>query len=315
MLKFDGPLTNDKFISIVVLSFTRPNHLRHLLESIHEHADMPVEIIVTDDGSHLTQSDRQIFEECRFLCSTLIFNTGVNMGFAASANRGVSLANSDYILVMNDDTLMARPSLQFTKSVLDRPYVGTFGPWGGIKKDPLAPEDMVRVCINGHTLRLSSLPSGSSIFAFRRSLWKELGGFPQVYHNGGDIAFIHKACSHGYFSVRNDLEDSSTLFRNVDVEEEYKNATFTRTPFDSSYPQIFGVPNLKQLHLEREKRIYKLSHAEYEAPYGLHNTESWRSYFSKAKLADQNNYNWSKLVGFGQDRWKNYVEMDLEEIS
>ena len=307
-LKFDDPLANDKFVSIVILSFTRPHRLKALLESIHAHADMPYEIIVTDDASHMAgnQLPLAIFE-CGGLASTMIFNSGANMGFAASANKGTALANSDYILFMNDDTLMSGPSLQKIKSVLDTPYIGSFGPWQGL------PDEVrkVEVSVAGTPLHLCSLPSGSSIFAFKKATWFELGGFPQVYHNGGDIAFLHKMCMNGYFAARNDIDLENVLFRNVDVEQGYKEATFTRSRFDSSYPQIFGVQDLAAEHIAREQRIYTFSHAEYEKEFGLHNSASWLKYFADAKLEDENNYDWSKLSRFGQDKWKDQVERDL----
>jgi len=308
-LKFDEQLTNDKFMSIVILSFTRPHRLKALLESIHEYADMPFEIVVTDDASQMAGESlpSEVFA-CRDLTTTLVFNNGVNMGYAASANKGTALANSDYILLMNDDTLMSGPSLQMIKGVLDTPYIGSFGPWQG---PGISESSMVEVSLAGQSLRLFSLPSGSSIFAFKKSTWFELGGFPQVYHNGGDIAFLHKMCMHGYFAARNDVDTENVLFRNVDVEQEYQEATFTRSKFDSSYPQIFKVTNMEAGNIAREKRIYDFSHAEYEKEFGLHNIDSWLKYFSNAKLEDENDYDWSKLSRFGQDKWKELVKRDL----
>ena len=308
-LNFDSPLSNTDFVSIVILSFIRPNHLRNLLESIHQHADLPFEIVISDDGSHLTGTDAQIFNECRKLSSTLIFNNGMNMGFASSANKGTALANSEYILFMNDDTLMSGPSLRLIREVLSVPYVGSFGPWRGIA--PLGGKSSrVNVNLVSKTMQLSSLPSGSSIFAFKKSLWQKLGGFPQVYHNGGDIAFLHRMLQSGFFSVSNTVEGPD-LFRNIDVEENYKHATYTCSPFDSSYPHIFGVPNLPQLHMSREERIRAYSQEEYLKPYGLHNIDSWEKYLIQAKLDNKNDYDWSKLELFGQSVWKKEVQANL----
>ncbi len=312
-LKFDGHLTNDKFMSIVILSFTRPHMLKALLESIHAHADMPFEIVVTDDASQMAGESlpSDVFA-CKDLTTTMVFNNGVNMGYAASANKGTALANSDYILLMNDDTLMSGPSMRVIKEVLDTPYIASFGPWQGDGHDE---RDKVKVSVAGHPLNLYSLPSGSSIFAFKKSMWFELGGFPQVYHNGGDIAFLHKMCMNGYFAARNDVDQENVVFRNVDVEQGYQEATFTRSMFDSSYPHIFNVPNMEAGNIAREKRLYDFSHAEYEKEFGLHNLESWYQYFVEAKLEGKNNYDWAKLSRFGQDKWKELVERDLVKES
>jgi len=307
-LRFDGNLASDRFISIVILSYTRPKHLKNLVDSIHAHADMPFEIIISDDGSGPLHQD-EILNGLHEHVSTLLFNTGVNMGIAASANRGAGVASSDYILVMNDDTLMTKPALRDIKRVLDVPYVGVFGPWfNRFDPSPRGEEELVHVRPQGFDLYLTSLPSGSSIFAFRKQIWQEVGGFPQVYHNGGDIAFIHKVCGSGYFNAQVP-QSRQECFLNVDASEGYTDSTYTRSEFDSSYPRLFRAPNLREENLARATRVYNFSHEEYEKHLGLHNIESWRNYFKTAKRGDS--YYWSQMQPFGQDEWQELVERDI----
>ncbi len=309
-LRFDGGLSNNNFISIVILSYTRPDHLKNLLESIHLWADMPFEIIVSDDGSHINDTRSRIMSEMESLISTTVFNIGANMGLAASANRGVALANSDYVLVMNDDTLVTGPAFRNIKDALSVPYVGVFGPWFNRFIDSNRPEEeLVHVNSGGTDLYLTSLPSGSSIFAFRKKVWQEIGGFPQVYHCGGDIAFIHAVCGAGYFNAQVPRSQPES-FVNVDVSAGYVDETFARSPFDSSYPHIFGVPNLREENLGRAQRIHNFSQVEYEKDLGLHNTESWRSYFKDARKGET--YDWSKLQKLGHNRWQKVINKEIK---
>lgn len=312
-LKFDGPWANNRFISVVILSFTRPDHLKNLLVSIHRNADMPFEVIVHDDNSPEEIKDR-IFNEVRSLTSTLAFSQ-MNMGFSASANRAVGLASSDYILFLNDDTLVTGPCFQTIKSILDAPYVGTVGPWQTVQGvspgSPHGTKTAMPVSSNGVDFYLMSLGLGAGVFAFRKAVWSEIGGFPQVYNNGGDIAFMHKMCQHGYFHAARLINKPET-FTNVDQDDGYINPTAERTKFDSAYPMIFKANDFEK-HCElRRVRVHEFSQEEYLKDFGLNNISSWSEYFCNAvSKEDGFTYDWELLKQHGQDKWRAEVERDI----
>lgn len=316
--KFDAPFTNDSFFSVVIMSYTRPGYLKNLLESIHEHADMPFEIIVHDDASG-GEVEAEIFNTCRGLMSTFILGSplAINMGLAASANRAIALANSDYILFLNDDTKIVKPPFQALKQVLDVPYVGSFGPWqcankkkpGAIKP---ATQTNIPVSANGIDFHIGPLANGAGIFSFKKERWVEVGGFPQVYTNAGDTCFMISLLKHGYFNASAYI-NREEMFTNVDQLAGYEDPTAGKTPFDASYPQIFGVDIdtfVKANHLRRHN-MQNYSHHQYYCEEGIVNHTWWDELFQKARTGVDHGYDWNVFKPYGQDQWKDLVEEHL----
>jgi glycosyltransferase involved in cell wall biosynthesis len=315
---WDEPLSSDKFMSIVVMSYTRPKFLKACLESIHRHADMPFEIIVHDDASG-RELEVEIFNECRHLCSSLIFSSPerINLGLATAANRATALANSDYVLLLNDDCVLTGGTpFQLIKKVLDVPYIACVGPWQTVTNvipGSVSPgQTQVPVTANGVDFNISSLPNGAGIFAYKKSAWEEIRGFPQVYTNAGDTGFHIQFLKHGYFNASK-LINVEEMFTNVDQDAGYLQPTAGKSPFDSSYPHIFGI-DIKDLarHCElRRQRIYEYSHINYYCDEGIVNHAWWDRFFCEARKDVDHGFNWDVFKAYGQDKWKDQVEADM----
>ena len=89
---------NPDCISLVIPWFSMPVYINRVIKSIHEHADYPFELILHDDGSN----KETVFDlmKNRDKISTLILNSGYQLGLASSINRAVALASSKYILFL-----------------------------------------------------------------------------------------------------------------------------------------------------------------------------------------------------------------------
>ncbi len=319
-LDFDSPMANNEFISIMVMSYFRPEMTLALLRSLHSLADFPFEIILHDDHSDGWVRDR-VYGEMRELCSTMILGQGdVNMGFAAAANRGTALCNSKYVLLLNNDCLMVNPCFQQIKQVLDVPYIASTGVRDIIHKVPGAPhDDRPIVHANGQSFLLSNLPHGSGAFAFKKDVWFEHGGFPQVYNNGGDIAFLFSLLKRGWFHagdlISPDGQPSYRAFRNLDQENGYKATTSQHRNFDQAYPRIFPFCNRQAWFYEecekRRVRRYPLSQEQYLSDRGHHNIDYWGKW--SANGYDGNGgINWDALEDFGQSKWRDQIDADIQ---
>lgn len=314
-LKFDPPVANDSFVSVMIMSYFRPEFTLELLRSIHQNADMPFEIILHDDHSPHDMQDK-IFREMKMYCSTMVFGQGeVNMGFNASANRGTALCNSDYVILINNDCLMTGPCFKLIKDVLDIPYIGCFGPRDVVNPPVLGEPNgsYVSVNRNGRQFGLGPNASGSGVFAYKKSTWEKIGGFPQAYMNGGDISFMFSLLRHGYFHGHTPVLGNTT-FRNIDQENGTKDTTSQHRNYDQSYPRVFPYclygTDWVMANLERRHRRYPESHQQYLDPAGMHNIDYWHRYFVGAQDG-QYNYDWSKLTEWGQAQWKDQIEADI----
>lgn len=304
-IKYRGQYASDKFISIVICSYQRADMTKALVESIHQHADMPFELIIHDDAGHSATS-AEIYRDLKDKVSTFIFSEGgVNLGLATSMERGSSLAGSDYILCLNNDILFLGPGLKDIPKVLDTPYVGIFGPWH-IGNDALSPNH-VTVDSNGFRFKLGNLCGNGSAMSFRRDLWNEIGGFPITFNGACDTAFMRKVLRAGYFNACY-LSKPSEMMDNVDYHAGCARSTLVPPARDLSYPLIFNAPNLSRACKLYEKLVCDETHAGERIDGSMFNDHWWYYYFSENIIAEDNNYRWENLTY--HSRFKDIVERD-----
>ena len=117
-------------ISIVVLTFNRWDLTEQCLTSIFERTDYPgeIELIVADNGSSdetLEKLNSWKITEPRLK----IVENGKNLGFSAGNNRGVAASRGDYVVILNNDTVVTRGWLLTMLGHFRRnPKLGLLGP-------------------------------------------------------------------------------------------------------------------------------------------------------------------------------------------
>jgi GT2 family glycosyltransferase len=84
----------------IVIPHYRAAILGECLESLFAHSDLPIRVIVVDDGPDAPsiQQARKTFPQIEILRNER------NLGFCASCNRGLLAARSRYVILLNDDT-------------------------------------------------------------------------------------------------------------------------------------------------------------------------------------------------------------------
>ena len=96
-------------LSIIVVSYnTRDRTLACLRSALAEPAGVPTEIVLVDNGS----ADGSADAVERELPEVTVVRSGGNLGFARAVNLGVEHANSDYVLLLNPDTVVLPGSLR-----------------------------------------------------------------------------------------------------------------------------------------------------------------------------------------------------------
>ena len=111
-------------VSIIIVSFNTEKLTLGCIRSIEqEGSDVEREIIVVDNGS----TDRSI-SSLRKLPIKLIENKA-NLGYAKANNQGIEIANGQYILLLNSDTIVPRYAisklLNFAKNKANAGVIGT----------------------------------------------------------------------------------------------------------------------------------------------------------------------------------------------
>jgi glycosyltransferase involved in cell wall biosynthesis len=125
------PLSGNERTSIIVLGCNEVAFTRLCLESVLRHTHGDYELILVDNGS--TDETPRLFEEVR-ACSgpgrvELIRNEN-NRGFAAAVNQALAVAQGQFIVLLNNDTVVTPEWLEglIYWSLYDWPHVGLVGP-------------------------------------------------------------------------------------------------------------------------------------------------------------------------------------------
>lgn len=93
-------------LSIIILSYNTRDLLKQTLASIPQHSDW--EIIVVDNAS---RDDSVAMVKRDFPQVKLMLNQK-NVGFAAGNNQAIQLAQGDYLLLLNSDTIVQNNALE-----------------------------------------------------------------------------------------------------------------------------------------------------------------------------------------------------------
>jgi|GEM_PF-1126250 len=220
--------------SIILLTLNNLASTVRCIQSIRKFTDVPYEIIAVDNGSAdgtaswlASQPDVRLIANPR------------NRGFAAGCNQGAEAASGDYVLLLNNDTVVSHRWLSLLLAALrEHEEVGAAGP----KSNRALPRQQVAVSLRGEAEihRFCESFNRSDPFKWseaaclsgfcllvRRKTWQRLGGMDEKYRIGGyeDVDFSYRLLKAGFtLRVAGDVfvyhEGSSTFAKNaIDIRE------------------------------------------------------------------------------------------------
>lgn len=112
-------------VSIVIITWNGKQHLQKCLASLANYSRRPgVEIILVDNGSidGTPEWVREAYPYVRFVA------LDENKGVAYARNRGLELAKGDYLLILDNDTVVTEETLDgMVRYMEDNPHVGLCG--------------------------------------------------------------------------------------------------------------------------------------------------------------------------------------------
>lgn len=300
-------LDMETFVSIVVPYFNRVEYLKELIESAHKYADMPFQLIVHDDAS-VDGSTPDVFN-LRDKISTLIINSGHNVGLPASVNRLVSLAASEYIIFLNCDCTFVSKCFKDIINILSKPYIGFTHLVNTINPD---------LNLTETKFSLVGLQSGSAL-AFRKSVWKEVGGWSENVHSGAsDVAFVQSIFSKGYFGV---TPYGKRYLSNLSYERvQNKDSSMGMSGYDCSYPKIFNLENDYDRYCKvREEECNRYANSLINVPGSITNMGYWCEYMNKVLSTKPGNtvsekIDWEVAKLHNHDIWKDEILKDKDMI-
>lgn len=192
-----------KPVSVVITSYNTRADLRRCLTSVLQEA--PALVVVADNGS----GDGSVEMVAAEFPGVVLDLDRSNPGYGGAANRGLRRSTTDYVLILNSDTVVQPGTLRAIADYLDRhPRVGILGPRllnpdGSLQRScwpfpsPLHPmhrhrrvasvirllpvvRDRALVTWQHDTSRQVPWVTGAAL-AIRRSAFEEIGGFDEAY--------------------------------------------------------------------------------------------------------------------------------------
>lgn len=127
--------------SIIILTHNQLEHTQLCLQSIAEYTPEPHELIIVDNGSNSPTVDYlKQYSQSRENAQ-LIFNAD-NKGFAAGNNQGLAAAKGEFVLLLNNDTVVTKGWLKRMLALFERyPQIGLVGPMSNYVAGPQLVKD------------------------------------------------------------------------------------------------------------------------------------------------------------------------------
>jgi GT2 family glycosyltransferase len=108
-------------VSVVIVNYNGRHHLEECLPSVAQTANVPIEVIVADNGS--TDDSLEWVREHH--PDVRILELGANLGFGEANRRGIEASTSEYVALLNNDTVVERGWLhEMLRVLMADPTVG-----------------------------------------------------------------------------------------------------------------------------------------------------------------------------------------------
>lgn len=111
---------NEPFVSIIILNFNGLKFLKDCIDSVLNQTYKNYEIIFVDNAS-VDESVKFVQENYK---SVKILSLDKNIGFAGGNNRGCEIAQGEYIVLLNNDTIVDSNWLVELVKEIQKPNVG-----------------------------------------------------------------------------------------------------------------------------------------------------------------------------------------------
>lgn len=303
------------FFSALIPEIGRPQYAVQCVDSIHKYADMPVEIIMHDDGSG-EPKQKKLYETVGGKVSTLIFNMGFNTGLARGMNRCKLMSSSEYLIGFNSDVFVTSSFLKAMKEALDLPYVGlvnvtpTLADGTGVGRTP-----------SGHRVGILRGTGCCHCFGIKKSTWDMVGGWDEnVQTTSSDVGFVGSLFGKGLFALH--VEGSTTNEMWPKSPDGKVNIGGTNPDYiecgqfcrnDNNVPPVFKLANHHALCEQRREAIWHgvndAQNAELLFPQwynGKFQADQVSRLFPSDRFID-----WDFAKKWGHDRWRDLIIKDF----
>ncbi|HML39490.1 MAG TPA: glycosyltransferase [Bellilinea sp.] len=207
-------------VSILIITYNNLAYNQLCLDSILQKTAYPNYEIVVVDNASMDETPAFLEGFAREHSEHQVILNRENLGFAAANNQAARAAHGDYLIFLNNDTVVTPGWINGLLLALNEPGVGMAGPatnWAGNEsripvsyKDLSDMEDFARKYVIAHrNKRVEQSMLAFFCVAISREKWDEIGGLDERFGMGmfedDDYGIrVHRAgyqviCTHGVF--------------------------------------------------------------------------------------------------------------------
>ncbi|MBS6064158.1 glycosyltransferase family 2 protein [Criibacterium bergeronii] len=201
-------------VTLVIPNYNGIHFLKDCIDSLYENAGLPFDLIIIDNAS--TDGDYSFVNN--YKNATFIKNQQ-NYGFAKAVNQGIKLAKTDYVVLLNNDTIVLKDYLKhfvnaieqdskiFSVSCLmicnyDRTLVDTAGDSYSLFGWAYKRCDGQKITDDKVNKRANIFSSCGGSVIYRRKIFDEIGYFDENFFAYlEDIDVSYRALIHGYRNI------------------------------------------------------------------------------------------------------------------
>lgn len=246
-------------VSIIIVTYNNLNLNRLCLERLYERTEWPnLEVIVIDNAS--TDGTPEYLKQAKLKYPNLqIVLNDQNLGFAAANNIGLKIASGEYLVLLNNDTVVTRGWLStLIRHLINNPQIGLIGPVtnniGNNAKIPVGYQNLYEMqkwaagYVHQHDNELFEIPMVAMFcVVMRRQLFEQIGLLDERFRIG--------------------------MFEDDDYSRRVKNAGYDIRCARDSFIHHWQKSSFKLLGEDAYLQIFEENRKKYEEKWG----ESWRA--------------------------------------
>jgi GT2 family glycosyltransferase len=140
-------------VSIVAVNYDHPEVTCDFIESLHRITYPNIEVIIVDNKS---PNDNPAIIKERYP-NVILYESHINWGFAGGNNQGIMRAKGEYVLLLNNDTIVDPHFLEpLVEKLEDHPEIGAVSPKIRFYYDPQIIQYAGFIPFNRYTVRNSA---------------------------------------------------------------------------------------------------------------------------------------------------------------
>jgi len=240
----------DKFFSIIVPVFNRPDELNELLASLSAQHYRNFEVVVVEDGS--TVKSEEVVQQFRNSLK-LVYLDLPHCGPSIARNHGMQASAGDYLLFIDSDCIAPDNYLSTINQYLEKSPLDLFGGPDKASEDFSPVQKAISYAmtsflttggIRGGKKQVDRFHPRSFNMGISRKAYENIGGFPVTeMHPGEDMVFTIEIIKRGF---KSGLIPDARVFHKRRATfgkffKQVKGFGFTRHIISRVYPETFKL--------------------------------------------------------------------------